>query len=65
MLWFLRSVSGPTIHLKAFLVFAFGLAFVGAVPAAAPSVQLDSGTFTGKLSGLTHKFLGIPFAKPP
>jgi hypothetical protein len=30
-----------------------------------PKITLDNGVFTGKFSGLTHKFLGIPFAKPP
>ncbi|KAF8073585.1 carotenoid ester lipase precursor [Lyophyllum atratum] len=29
------------------------------------SVQLDSATVTGTTSGLSSKFLGIPFAKPP
>jgi acetylcholinesterase len=32
---------------------------------AAPTVKLDSATVTGVSSLRTHKFLGIPFAKPP
>ena len=30
-----------------------------------PKVTLDHGTFTGVSNIITHKFLGIPFAKPP
>lgn len=45
-----------------------GLAFqtflVFALPSD-PKIILDSGTFTGSTDGLTHRFLGIPFAKPP
>ena len=39
-----------------------------ALPAAkraAPSIQLDDGTFVGSSDGTVDKFLGIPFAKPP
>ncbi|KAJ7791515.1 Alpha/Beta hydrolase protein [Mycena olivaceomarginata] len=32
---------------------------------AAPTVTLDSGTFTGTAGTNTHSFLGIPFAQPP
>ncbi|PBK95732.1 carotenoid ester lipase precursor [Armillaria gallica] len=32
---------------------------------AAPTVTLDSATFTGTTSGAVSKFLGIPFAQPP
>jgi hypothetical protein len=32
---------------------------------AAPTITLDSGKFTGTAGIDTHKFLGIPFAKPP
>ncbi|KAK0201512.1 carotenoid ester lipase precursor [Desarmillaria ectypa] len=32
---------------------------------AAPTVTLDSATFTGTASGTVSKFLGIPFAQPP
>ncbi|KAJ7268042.1 carotenoid ester lipase precursor [Mycena rebaudengoi] len=32
---------------------------------AAPTITLDSGKFTGTAGLDTHKFLGIPFAKPP
>ncbi|PBK67236.1 alpha/beta-hydrolase [Armillaria solidipes] len=32
---------------------------------AAPTVTLDSATFTGTNSGAVSKFLGIPFAQPP
>ncbi|PPQ91357.1 hypothetical protein CVT25_004124 [Psilocybe cyanescens] len=41
------------------------LAYVGEVIAVPPTVQLDSGTFMGALSGSTHRFLGVPYAKPP
>ncbi|KAL0959302.1 hypothetical protein HGRIS_014566 [Hohenbuehelia grisea] len=47
------------------------LIFVGATSASIlprapdPTVQLDSGTFTGRKLGRTDRFLGIPFAKPP
>ncbi|OSC98005.1 carotenoid ester lipase precursor [Trametes coccinea BRFM310] len=34
-------------------------------PRAAPTVQLDQGTFIGTSDGKTNKFLGIPFAKAP
>ncbi|KAI0354803.1 carotenoid ester lipase precursor [Trametes cingulata] len=34
-------------------------------PRAAPTVQLDQGTFIGTTDGTTNKFLGIPFAKAP
>lgn len=49
---------------------ALGLRFniASATPvarAAAPTVKLDSATFTGVTSGTTSKFLGIPFAQPP
>lgn len=33
--------------------------------AASPSVVLDQATFTGVTDGITSKYLGIPFAKPP
>ncbi|KAH9484564.1 Lipase 4 [Psilocybe cubensis] len=45
------------------LILIFSLAEKGI--AVAPTVQLDNGVFTGTLSGSTHRFLGIPFAKPP
>ncbi|KAH9850188.1 carotenoid ester lipase precursor [Lenzites betulinus] len=32
---------------------------------AAPTIQLDQGTFVGTSDGTTNKFLGIPFGKPP
>ena len=31
----------------------------------APTVVLDEGTFVGVTDGVTKRFLGIPFAKPP
>ncbi|KAI9066037.1 carotenoid ester lipase precursor [Trametes sanguinea] len=34
-------------------------------PRAAPTVQLDQGTFIGASDGKTNKFMGIPFAKAP
>ena len=30
-----------------------------------PPVILDNGTFFGLSDGVTHRFLGIPFAEPP
>ncbi|KAF8158420.1 carotenoid ester lipase precursor [Crassisporium funariophilum] len=39
--------------------------YASAAPTAVPTIKLDGGTFTGKASGTTQKFLGIPFAKPP
>lgn len=39
--------------------------FVGEGVSLPPTVQLDSGTFTGTLSGSTDRFLGVPYAKPP
>ncbi|PPQ85181.1 hypothetical protein CVT25_004188 [Psilocybe cyanescens] len=53
------------MHLLAILGLACLLASVRAAPATGPTVQLDSGTFTGVNDGLVQKFLGIPFAKPP
>ncbi|KAF4617351.1 hypothetical protein D9613_005823 [Agrocybe pediades] len=47
------------------LSLALYTAYAAAVPAVGPTVKLDSGTFVGTSSGLTQKFLGIPFAKPP
>jgi len=32
---------------------------------AAPTVKLDSATFTGVAIGNTDQFLGIPYAQPP
>ena len=39
-------------------------AAIGGV-AAAPTIQLDRGTFVGSSTGTVDKFLGIPFALPP
>ena len=35
------------------------------IQSVAPAVGLDAGTFVGVGDSVTHKFLGIPFAKPP
>ncbi|KDR82548.1 hypothetical protein GALMADRAFT_134147 [Galerina marginata CBS 339.88] len=53
------------MHLQILFGLAVQLACVFAAPSAAPTVQLDGGTFTGTTSGSVQKFLGIPFAKPP
>ncbi|KAF8964271.1 Alpha/Beta hydrolase protein [Flammula alnicola] len=39
--------------------------FTASVVGVAPTVTLDSGTFTGTIDGVSAKFLGIPFAQPP
>lgn len=41
------------------------IAFAAPSPRGSPTVTLDKGTFVGAVDGLTYKFLGIPFAKPP
>ncbi|PIL35136.1 hypothetical protein GSI_02925 [Ganoderma sinense ZZ0214-1] len=38
---------------------------VPTVKRAAPSIQLDDGTFIGTSDGTVDRFLGIPFGKPP
>ncbi|KAI0823990.1 carotenoid ester lipase precursor [Trametes gibbosa] len=49
-----------------FLSAIAGVAFAAPLePRAAPTVQLDQGTFVGTSDGTTNKFLGIPFGKPP
>ena len=35
------------------------------IQSVAPVIVLDGGTFVGVGNGVTHRFLGIPFAKPP
>ncbi|KAF8993495.1 carotenoid ester lipase precursor [Cyathus striatus] len=47
------------------LLLAFKTVLAPAAPLAAPTVALDSATFTGATSGSVSKFLGIPFAQPP
>ena len=52
--------------LLALSVFVARLGCIVAAPTASgPTVTLDSGTFQGVTDGVTNKFLGIPFAKPP
>ncbi|KAF9553428.1 carotenoid ester lipase precursor [Agrocybe pediades] len=41
------------------------IALTGYYALAAPTVKLDSGTFTGISSGTTSQFFGIPYAQPP
>jgi len=49
-----------------FLAFHASAACIVASPTIfGPKVTLDHGTFTGVSDIVTHKFLGIPFAKPP
>ncbi|KAJ6554989.1 carotenoid ester lipase precursor [Mycena vulgaris] len=49
-----------------FAAFLFQARVAAGAVLAAPSVVLDSGTFTGKASSTsTSSFLGIPFALPP
>lgn len=44
---------------------AFNAVAVPLVERAAPTVTLESSSFTGVTSGQHTKFLGIPFAQPP
>ena len=58
----------PTeIHLSLLLFLVQALLGLAAPPSTQglPTVKLDQGTFLGAVDGLTHKFLGIPYAKPP
>ncbi|KAF9535927.1 alpha/beta-hydrolase, partial [Agrocybe pediades] len=41
------------------------IALTGYYVLGAPTVKLDSGTFTGISSGTTSQFFGIPYAQPP
>jgi len=55
----------PTIILS---FLSFGQAAVAQLSlgsSGSPTVNLDAGVFTGSTSGVTKRFLGIPFAKPP
>lgn len=54
------------LSLSSFLVVLCVVGSAVAAPtqrAAAPTITLDSGVFTGAVSGNVNKFLGIPFAK--
>ena len=51
------------LYLVPFLIG--GAVALPAAKRAAPSIQLDKGTFVGSSDGTVDKFLGIPFAKPP
>lgn len=56
------------MFIQTLLVLVVGAIYVhaGAInPPEAPTVKLDSATFTGNNSGSVSQFLGIPFAKPP
>ncbi|KAF9478210.1 carotenoid ester lipase precursor [Pholiota conissans] len=46
------------------LLVSFAL-LASSVQATAPTVKLDNGIFTGTTDGVSSRFLGIPFAKPP
>lgn len=48
-----------------FLLATLWRGLVSASPLAAPTIKLDSATFTGVNSGSVSEFLGIPFAQPP
>ncbi|PFH47077.1 hypothetical protein AMATHDRAFT_153021 [Amanita thiersii Skay4041] len=50
------------MHLKSSTLLVIQAAALGF---AAPTVTLDSATFTGVSNGFVSKFLGIPFAQPP
>ncbi|KAI0326234.1 carotenoid ester lipase precursor [Cubamyces sp. BRFM 1775] len=52
----------PLCLLSALVGAAFAIPLV---PRGAPTVQLDQGTFVGTTDGISNRFLGIPFAKPP
>ena len=56
---------GPFSRLLLFATAALAVPADFGKRAAAPTVTLDQGTFTGKTDGSTSKFLGIPFGKPP
>ena len=49
------------------ILFALGIRFSHAASASReiPTVTLDKGVFYGASDGITNRFLGIPFAKPP
>lgn len=53
--------------MKFYTVFSWFLlgSLVQPALAAGPTVTLDSGIFTGLVSGPVIQFLGIPFAQPP
>ena len=56
------------MFLRPFYLVPAVIGAVVAVPTAkraAPSIQLDGGTFVGTSDGIVDRFLGIPFAKPP
>jgi len=61
----MESSTGSIMLLRLACGLAFQIFCVVAAPTVSPSLKLDSGTFTGKSDGVTQKFLGIPFAKPP
>ncbi|OBZ71164.1 Lipase 4 [Grifola frondosa] len=46
-------------------LYISGAPAVSTAQLATPSVTLDDGIFTGVTDGVTSKFLGIPFGKPP
>ncbi|KAI0629975.1 carotenoid ester lipase precursor [Trametes polyzona] len=53
-------------RLLCLLPFLAGAAYAAPLESrAAPTVQLDQGTFVGTTDGTTTKFLGIPYAKAP
>ena len=57
----------PVLNYATLAVIVGSLALSLAAPSVntSPAVSLDQGTFTGVSDGVTNRFLGIPFAKPP
>ncbi|KAJ7310013.1 carotenoid ester lipase precursor [Mycena albidolilacea] len=55
----------PSRFKAGFVALLFEARTVLSVTLAAPTVNLDAGTFTGTAGSNTQSFLGIPFSQPP